>query len=52
MVESKLIYIDIKLENILLKYINEEKTKYIIKLKLADDNGLKKELNKIFYSIL
>lgn len=27
MVESKLIYIDIKIENILLKYINEEKTK-------------------------
>ena len=39
MVESKLIYIDIKIENILLKYINEEKTKYIIKLKLTDDSG-------------
>ena len=51
MVESKLIYIDIKIENILLKYINEEKTKYIIKLKLTDDSGLKKEFNKLFHSM-
>ena len=51
MVESKLVYIDIKIENILLKYINEEKTKYIVKLKLTDDSNLKKEFNKLFYCI-
>ena len=32
--ENKIMYKDLKLGNILLKYENEEKTKYIIKLKL------------------
>ena len=35
MADNKIIYGDLKLENILLKYINDEKTKYIVKLKVT-----------------
>ena len=51
MVENKLIYIDLRLENILIKYTNEEKTQYIIKLKLTDDIGLVKQFRNLFNSV-
>ena len=47
MVENKLNYIDIKLENILINYKNKEKTNFIVKLKLTDDSGLKEEFSKL-----
>jgi len=40
MVENKILHRAIKPQNILMKYLNKEKTKYIVKLKLADDSGL------------
>ena len=46
--EKKILYKNLRLENILLKYKNEEKTKYIIKLKLNDDSRLLRELSKLF----
>ena len=46
-VENKLNYIDLKIENILIKYKNKEKSNFIVKLKLTDDSGLKEEFNKL-----
>ena len=46
-VEKKILHKKLRLENFLLKYKNEEKTKYIIKLKLIDDSGLLKEFSKL-----
>ena len=42
MVDSKIIHRDLKLENILVKYINDEKTKYIVKLA---DYGISRQLD-------
>jgi len=39
MVENKILHRAIKPQNILLKFLNKEKTKYIVKLKLTDDSG-------------
>ena len=39
MVENKILHRAIKPQNILLKYLNKEKIKYIVKLKLTDDSG-------------
>ena len=50
LVESQLLYMDLKIENILIKFINKEKTKYIIKLKLTDDIGLMKQFKKLIVS--
>ena len=47
MVDTELVYIDIRLENILIKFTNPEKTEYIVKLKLTDDIGLMKELENL-----
>ena len=44
--KNKIIYRDLKLENILIKYTNKEKTKYKIKLKLGDGSTLITELRK------
>ena len=38
MVDNKILHRAIQLQNILLKYLNEEKTKYIVKLKLTEDS--------------
>ena len=46
MTKNKIIYRDLKLENILIKYTNEEKTKYKIKLKLGDGSTLINELRR------
>ena len=35
---KRILHNAIKLENILLKYLNEEKTKFIVKLKITDDS--------------
>jgi len=40
MVKNKIVHRAIKPQNILLKYLNKEKTEYIVKLKLTDDSGL------------
>ena len=40
MYKKKLIHRALNLENILVKYENQQKTKYIVKLKLTDDCGL------------
>ena len=50
MVDNQLVYIDLRLENILIKFTNEEKTKYIIKLKLTDDIGLVKQFKNLMWS--
>lgn len=38
MAKKRILYNAIKLQNILLKYLNEEKTKFIVKLKITDDS--------------
>ena len=48
MSKNKLIHRSLNLENILVKYENEEKTKYIYKLKLTEDSILLKDLNNNF----
>ena len=56
MKKKKLIHTDLNLENILIKYENKEKTKYIFKLKLTDSSGLiddlfkNKKFNNNYYS--
>jgi serine/threonine protein kinase len=47
MVDREAGYIDIRLENILIKFTNKQKTEYIIKLKLTDDIGLTKQLENL-----
>ena len=47
MVNNKILHRAIKPQNILLKYLNEEKTKYIVKLKLTDDSGLLNSSNNL-----
>ena len=44
MIENKIMHRDIKLENILLKYTNDQKTNYIVKL---SDYGISKQLNTL-----
>ena len=44
-----LIHRSLNLENILIKYKNEEKTKYIVKLKLTEDSILLKDLNSNYF---
>jgi len=39
MVENKILHRAIKPQNILLKYLNKERNKFIVKLKLTDDSG-------------
>ena len=48
MVNNKILHRAIKPQNILLKYLNKEKTKYIVKLKLTDDSGLLNSSNNLF----
>ena len=50
LVENNYNYIELKLENILLKFINE-KNKYIVKLKLTNDGELKERFRKISPSL-
>ena len=45
MVKNKIMNIGLNLEDILIKYLNEEKTEYIIKL---SDYGLRKNLNSFY----
>jgi serine/threonine protein kinase len=40
MVKNKILHRALKSENILMKYENKEKSKYIVKLKLTDDTGV------------
>ena len=45
MYENKLVHRALKLENILIKYLNKEKTKYTIKLKLTNESSFLKDLS-------
>jgi len=48
MVEKRIFHRALKLENILIKYINKEKTKFIAKLKLNEDScSLENSFNKL-----
>jgi serine/threonine protein kinase len=49
--ENNIIYGDLKLENILIKYDDKEKTKYTVKLKLNDGTNTMAQLNKLFNSM-
>ena len=49
--EKKIIFLHLKLENILIKYINKEKTKYIVKLKLINNSDLILKLNRLNSSL-
>ena len=40
MTETEQVFIDLRIENILIKFTNEKKNDYIVKLKLTDDMGL------------
>ena len=46
MAKKKLVHRDLNLENILIKYENDENREYIVKLKLTDDSGLLDDLIK------
>ena len=50
MVNNKILHRAIKPQNILLKYLNEEKTKYIVKLKLSNDSCSSNNSSKILDS--
>ena len=50
MAKNKFVYGWLKLENILLKYKNKEKTKFIVKLKLSDNSDKMMQLYKKFSS--
>ena len=47
MVKNKILHRAIKPQNILIKYLNEEKTKFLVKLKLNDDSGLLNSSNEL-----
>ena len=47
MIEKGVTQLDLKLDKILLKYENKEKTKYIIKLKMSDTSQIMMDLRKI-----
>ena len=47
MVKNKILHRAIKPKNILIKYLNEEKTKFLVKLKLNDDSGLLNSSNEL-----
>ena len=49
--ENKIIYGDLKLENILIKYDDKENTKYTVKLKINDGTNTMAQLNKLFNSM-
>ena len=47
MVDAEQVFIDLRLENILIKFTNKKKNEYIVKLKLTDDMGLMKQFQNI-----
>ena len=47
MAKKKLVHRALNLDNILIKYVNREKTNYIVKLKLTEDSGLIDELSPL-----
>ena len=47
MVDAEQVFIDLRLENILIKFTNKEKNEYIVKLKLTNDMGLMKQFQNI-----
>ena len=52
MINNKIIHGAIKPQNILLKYLNEEKTKYIVKLKLTDDSCSLNDTSNLYSSVI
>ena len=49
--EKKIIFRHLKLENILIKYMDKEKTHYIVKLKLINNSDLILKLNRLNSSL-
>jgi serine/threonine-protein kinase ULK/ATG1 len=45
--ETGQVFIDLRLKNILIKFTNEKKNDYIVKLKLTDDTGLTKQFQNL-----
>jgi len=52
MVKNKILHGEIKLQNILLKYLNKEKTKFIVKLKITDDSCSLNDTSNLISSII
>jgi len=52
MVNNKILHGAIKPQNILLKYLNKEKTKYIVKLKLTDDSCSLNDTSNLISSVI
>jgi serine/threonine protein kinase len=52
MVEKKILHRAIKLQNILLKYLNDEKTKFIVKLKITDDSCSLNDASNLLSSVI
>ena len=50
MVQYKIIHRELNLENILVKFENEKKERYTVKLKLTDNSGVRKNLTNITQS--
>ena len=47
MFENKLVHRALNLENILVKYTNKDKTKYIAKLKITNDSDIMKNISEL-----
>jgi serine/threonine protein kinase len=47
MVKNKILHRALRPQNILMKYLNEEKSKFIVKLKLTDDSGILNSSNNL-----
>jgi serine/threonine protein kinase len=47
MVKNKILHRALRPKNILMKYLNKEKTKFIVKLKLTDDSGILNSSNNL-----
>jgi len=52
MVKNKILHGEIKLQNILLKYLNKEKTKFIVKLKITDDSCSLNDTSNLISSVI
>jgi len=52
MVKNKIIHGAIKLQNIFLKYLNKEKAKYIVKLKITDDSCSLNDTSNLLSSVI
>ena len=52
MFNNKILHGAIKLQNIFLKYLNKEKTKFIVKLKITDDSYFLNDTSNLLSSVI